>query len=147
MIDRAGFSFRLPLRVRWAECDAQGIVFFANYFTYFDVGMTEYFRALGHEFAGENALEFYTVHAEADYYDSAVYDDELEIGVRCARLGETSLQFAFALYRGNAALVEGRMIYVHAVPRTKTKTPVPGALIDAILELEKTPPERPERRD
>ena len=135
------FTFFHPLRVRWAECDAQNIVFFGNYFTYFDVGMTEYFRALGYAFAGEDALEFYTVHAQADYLASAIYDDALEIGVRCAQIGKTSVQFAFALCRGEAVLVTGRTAYVHALRNTKTKAPLPEELITAIVSFEKTPPE------
>lgn len=135
------FTFFHPFRVRWAECDAQKIVFFANYFVYFDVGMTEYFREIGFHFSGERSLEFYTVHAEADYHDSALFDEELEIGVRCERIGETSLRFGFALCRGDDVLVEGRTVYVHAVPNTKTKTALPSRLIEAIVSLEKTKPE------
>ena len=42
MTDRNDFKLLHPLRVRWAECDAQGIVFNVNYFLYFDVAMTEW---------------------------------------------------------------------------------------------------------
>jgi len=142
MTERTEFTIFHPLRVRWAECDTQNIVFFANYFVYFDVAMTEYFRELGHAFAGEGALEFYTVSAAANYFDSAVYDDELDIGARCARIGETSATFKFAVLRGNEVLVEGQTTYVHAVPKTKEKTPIPESLIGKIEAMERTPPER-----
>ena len=85
MVGIGDFTFTHPLRVRWAECDPQGIVFNVNYFLYFDVGMTEYFRALG--YSGETMEEFFTVHAEADYKAPAKFDDELEIAARAARLG------------------------------------------------------------
>ena len=139
---RDNFTFFHPLRVRWAECDAQNIVFFGNYFTYFDVGMTEYFRALGFKFDGDDALEFYTVHAEADYRDSAVFDDEIDVGVRCLRLGQTSLQMGFAIFRGDELLVEGRTAYVHALRKTKTKELLPQDFVERVLAFEKTPPER-----
>lgn len=142
MTTREQFSFFHPLRVRWGECDAQNIVFFANYFLYFDVAMAEYFRELGYALAGEDALEFYTVSASASYFDSAVYDDELEIGARCARIGNTSATLKFAVLRDDEVLVEGQTVYVHAVPKTKQKSPIPQALIDRIEALEATPPER-----
>ncbi len=44
---RQEFRFVYRLRVRWAEVDRQGIVFNGHYLTYFDVGITEYYRALG----------------------------------------------------------------------------------------------------
>ena len=46
MVEQVDFTFLHPLRVRWAECDAQGIVFNVNYFLYFDVVMTGWVRAL-----------------------------------------------------------------------------------------------------
>src|ERR1039457_2711426 len=44
---REHFTFCHTLRVRWAEVDKQGIVYNVNYFLYFDVGITEYWRAIG----------------------------------------------------------------------------------------------------
>ena len=136
------FTFFHPLRVRWSECDPQGIVFNVNYFLYFDVAMTEYMRELGFEFAGPQALEFYTVRAEADYRASAVFDDEIEIGVRCARLGVTSMSAGFVILRGGEVLTEGALTYVHAKPGTKTTTPLPQHFIDKVTAFETTAPAR-----
>ena len=44
----ADFAFLHPLRVRWNECDAQGIVFNVNYFLYYDVAVWEWTRAPGY---------------------------------------------------------------------------------------------------
>lgn len=137
---RAAFSLLHPLRVRWAECDAQGIVFNVNYFLYFDVAMTEWLRALGLQ--GEKTLEFYTVHAEADYKGSAKFDDMLDVGVRCVRLGCTSMTLEAAIFRGEEALTTGKLIYVHAEPKTQEKTPLPEDFIARVLAFEKTAPER-----
>lgn len=132
------FTFFHPLRVRWAECDAQGIVFNVNYFLYFDVAMTEYMRALG--FQGEDMLEFFTVNAQADYRGSAVFDDELEVGVRCARVGEKSMTLMLAIFRGETLLTEGSLTYVHAEPGTKNTSPLPKEFVARVLTFEKTPP-------
>ena len=59
----ADFAFLHPLRVRWSECDAQGIVFNVNYFLYYDIAVWEWTRALGYASWNE-APEFLTAHAE-----------------------------------------------------------------------------------
>lgn len=142
MSKRSDFRFFHPLRVRWAECDAQAIVFNVNYFLYFDVAMTEYMRAQGVSFVGDEGMEFFTVNAEANYRGSAVFDDMLDIGVRCAHIGNTSLKYAFAIFRGEALLTEGLLTYVHAEMGTKQKTPVPQDFIDRLVVYEIMPPVR-----
>jgi acyl-CoA thioester hydrolase len=137
---RTQFTFTHSLRVRWAECDAQGIVFNVNYFLYFDVGMTEYLRALG--FEGDQMVEFFTVHAEADYRAPAKFDDEIEVAIRCVRLGKTSMTLKAAIFRGDEVLTEGSLTYVHADVETQNKSPIPAAFVERILNFEKTPPER-----
>src|SRR5688500_14464966 len=89
------FVLRHPLRVRWAEVDAQGVVFNAHYLLYFDVAITEYMRALG-------CLGFstatYLVHAAVDYRRPARFDDDLIVGVRIGTLGRTSFRARFAVF-------------------------------------------------
>ncbi len=143
MTQRQLFAFLHPLRVRWAECDAQGIVFNVNYFLYFDVAMTEYMRALGYE--GAMTMEFFTVHAEADYRGSAKFDDMIEIGARCVRLGEKSMTLALAVFRGEELLTEGSLIYVHAELGTKTTSPLPASFIERVCAFETIAPERKSR--
>lgn len=140
---RSSFAFLHPLRVRWAECDAQGIVFNVNYFLYFDVAMTEYMRALGYE--GAMTMEFFTVHAEADFRGSAKFDDMIDIGARCVRLGEKSMTLALAVFRGEELLTEGSLTYVHAELGTKNTSPLPTSFIERVCAFEKIAPERKSR--
>ncbi|WP_375202153.1 acyl-CoA thioesterase [Hyphococcus sp.] len=139
MLARPSFTLLYPLRVRWAECDAQGIVFNVNYFLYFDVAMTEWLRALGLQ--GDKTMDFFTVHAEADYKGSARFDEMLEIGARCARLGRTSMTIEAAIFRGRDLLTTGKLIYVHADRDTQAKTPLPEDFIARVMSFEKTAPE------
>ena len=129
--------------MRWAECDAQGIVFNVNYFLYFDVAMTEYMRALGYE--GAMTMEFFTVHAEADYRAPSKFDDMIDIGARCVRLGEKSMTLSLAVFRGEELLTEGSLTYVHAELGTKNTSPLPPSFIERILAFEKIAPERKSR--
>jgi acyl-CoA thioester hydrolase len=117
------------LRVRYHECDAQGIVFNANWLTYFDVTLTEWFReafgsygALVEEFGADVVLAETTV----TFRGSARFDDELAASVGIERLGTTSMVALFTARRGEEALVEGRTVYVFVDPATMAKQPIPG---------------------
>ena len=110
------FRFFHPLRVRWAECDMQGIVFNPHYLMYFDVAFTEYMRAIGLPYPGAFAAEAtdtFMVSAKIDFRGSARYDDELQIGVRTSYFGTTSFRMALSIRRGADVLVEGVTAYVN----------------------------------
>src|SRR5690606_29057934 len=99
-MQREDFRFSTPLRVRWAEVDPQSIVFNGHYLTYYDVGMTEYFRALREATAVASMIgsDFLSVRTVRDSQAPAMFDDLLVIHVRVARLGNSSLQFAIGIY-------------------------------------------------
>ena len=142
---RDDFAFFHLLRVRWAEVDAQGIVFNPNYFLYFDVGMTEYTRAIGYSYPQQMramGTDLYAVNANANFMGSALYDDMLDIAVRVSRIGRSSFSFAMAVFRGDALLVEGSLTYVHATIDTRNSTPLPEDYVSRILAFERTPPEQ-----
>lgn len=127
------------LRVRWAEVDMQGIVFNAHYLMYFDVGMTEYWRALALRYAeAMQALggELYVRKATLEFVASARMDDEVDVALRCERIGHTSMTMTGAIFRGERALVGAEIVYVFADPATQTARPVPAALRELIQRYE-----------
>ena len=127
------------LRVRWAEVDMQGIVFNAHYLMYFDVGMTEYWRALALPYAeAMQALggELYVRKATLEFVASARMDDEVDVALRCERIGHTSMTMTGAIFRGERALVGAEIVYVFADPATQTARPVPAALRELIQRYE-----------
>ncbi len=139
------FRHSTPLRVRWAEVDAQGIVFNGHYLLYADVCITEYWRAIGVRYPTEVVdafgVDFYVVKSTLEYHASARFDDALDLRCRVARLGRSSLRFVIEMYRGEAHLVTGEIIYVCADPATQTSVPVPGGLRERILHFEVLTPE------
>ena len=142
-VPRGDFAFFHPLRVRWAEVDRQGIVFNGHYLTYFDVGITEYWRAIGYPYPDallKHGSDTFAVKATIEYKAPAGYDDLLEVGVRVGRIGRTSLQFLLEIHRGDALLISGELIYVNADADTRTPVPVPGFLREAIRRFERVPP-------
>lgn len=129
--ERADFRFAEPLRVRWSEVDLQGIVFNGHYLNYVDTAVAGWWRALGLPYAESmRALggDLYVRRASLDYAASARYDERLEIGVRCLRVGRSSSVVQAAVFRDGQRLVHGELVYVFADPATQTARPVPDVL-------------------
>ena len=117
MTQKTDFNFFHRLRVRWAEVDLQRVVFNGNYLLYFDVAFTEYWRATGlRDPIGQQkeGVELFVRKAQIEYHGSAGFDDVLEIGVRCAKLGRSSMTITIAIFRGDEHLIDGELIYVYA---------------------------------
>jgi len=142
---RDDFTFVHQLRVRWAEVDRQDVVFNGHYFLYFDIAITEYWRALGFAYPNDIAHRFgsdlYAVKATAEYHGSALYDDIIDVCCRTARFGRSSMQCVLGIYRGEVHLTSGELIYVNADPRTRKSTPWPEQFVQAVFALERLPPE------
>jgi len=140
---RSDFTFSHSLRVRWAEVDRQGIVFNGHYLLYFDIGITEYWRAIGYPYPDALLAEgsdMFVKKASLEYHGPAHYDDLLDVLVRVARIGRTSLQFLLEIHRGETHLIEGEIIYVNADPSTRKPAPVAAFLREAIARFERVAP-------
>jgi len=138
-------QFRLAhaLRVRWAEVDRQGIVFNGHYLTYFDVGIGEYWRAIGYPYPDAllaAGCDTFVVKAIVEYHAPAQYDEQIDVLVRVGRLGRTSMQFLLEIHRGEAHLISGEIIYVIADPQTRKPIPIPDFLRTAIAGYERVMP-------
>ena len=108
---RRHHRFTHRLRVRWAEVDAQRIVFNGHYLMYFDTAMGEYWRALGLPYESAMARlggDLYVRKTTLDYHASARYDELLDIHVRCEHIGNTSMRMHCEAYRADTLLVSGR---------------------------------------
>jgi YbgC/YbaW family acyl-CoA thioester hydrolase len=117
--------------VRWAEVDLQKIVFNGHYLMYFDTAIAGYWRALAmpyHEAMAQLQGDLFVRKATLEYEASARYDEQLEVGIRCGRIGNSSLVFAAAVFRGEQRLVHGELVYVFADPSTQKSRPVPSEL-------------------
>ena len=126
------FHFSTDVRVRLPETDAMGIVFHGAFFTYLEVGRTDYLRNLG--LAGSHAQpikDFANVVARAccDFRSSAHFDDPLVIHVRIAEIRRTSFRFDFRIvHKQEARLVaEGHTVHVAIDPGTLKPIGVPEA--------------------
>jgi YbgC/YbaW family acyl-CoA thioester hydrolase len=138
-LQRQNFRCVHRLRVRWAEVDMQKIVFNAHYLMYFDTAMADYWRALALPYESSmHAIggDLYVKKASVEYFASARYDDQLDVGLRCARIGNSSIAFEGAIFRGDTLLVTGELLYVYANPATQKSQPVPIALRSLLESFE-----------
>ena len=138
-MNRQDFRFFHALRVRWVEVDMQKIVFNGHYLMYLDTAVSDYWRALALPY--EQSLhgmggDLFVVKSSLEYKASALYDDLLHIGMRCARIGNSSIVFDGVVFRGEQMLVKGELVYVYADPQTQTSKPVPQVLRDILLGFE-----------
>jgi YbgC/YbaW family acyl-CoA thioester hydrolase len=128
---RQDFRFFHRLRVRWAEVDMQKIVFNAHYLMYFDTAITDYWRALAlpyEETMVHLGGDLYVKKASVEYHGSAKFDDRVDVALKCARIGTSSMTFTGAIFRGDELLITCELIYVFADPSSQTSKPVPDGL-------------------
>jgi len=136
---RSDFRFFHRLRVRWAEVDMQNIVFNAHYLMYFDTAITDYWRAIAlpyqasmHDLGGD----LYVKKATVEFNASARMDERLDVALKCARIGNSSMTFTGAIFRDNDHLISGELVYVFADPATQKSRPVPAPLRDLLTAYE-----------
>ena len=140
---REDFRFMNPLRVRWSEVDQQKVVFNAHYLTYFDIGITDYWRALAIPYeASMPALggEPFVRKATVEFHASARLDDQLEVGLKCARIGTSSMGFVGGIFRDEQLLISSELVYVFADPIAQVSVPVPQRLREIMLGYEACEP-------
>ena len=141
-MSREQFWFFHPFRVRYSEIDGQGVVFNAHYLTYFDTTITEYFRALGYDQyadAKQTGEDFHVVKSVIEYKAPVRFDQELDVGARVARIGNSSLTFELAIFLkgGHEALVTGEIVWVNTNQQTHRPVPISKAIRERIAAREK----------
>ena len=137
---RQDFRFAHRLRVRWVEVDMQQIVFNGHYLMYFDTAVTDYWRSLAMPYAAtmhQLGGDLYVKKASVEYHASAEMDDFLQVCMRCDRVGNSSMTFVGAIFRGDELLITSELVYVYADSVAKKSQPVPAALRDMLEAFER----------
>lgn len=132
------------IRVRYNEIDGQKIVFNGNYLIYADIGVTEYFRALGEgqpgPFFHQYGTDIVVVNAEVDYHASARLDDRLTLRPRIARFGRSSFALHCAIFRDGERLTDIALTYAHIDSETGRPTALPAGFIAEVRSFERVKP-------
>ena len=125
--------FRHNLRVRYNECDPQGVVFNANYLTYFDLTMTELWRELGgYQAMVDAGVDMVVAEATVRYLAPLRFDDVFEVVARIIRLGETSMTTELVVENGGEPAAEGQLRHVFVDPEGGAKQPIPDQIRDRL---------------
>jgi acyl-CoA thioester hydrolase len=138
---KSDYKFFFPLRVRYAETDAQGIVFYAHYLTYFDTAINEYLRDLPFDYiehVKRTGTDFHVVKAVIEFFSPSHFDDEIEAHVRTGKIGRSSLTFLIEIFPKNEEipLVKGEVVWVNTDQKTKKSARLPEELVVRVKERE-----------
>src|SRR5436309_2480261 len=129
-----GQPFEHKLRVRYAECDPQGVVFNSHYLAYFDINITELWRAAfgGYRAMTERGIDLVVAEAQLRFRSPARFDDELTLQIAVTRMGNTAITTSHRISRGGELVLEGTERHVVVELETMTKTPIPDWIRDGL---------------
>lgn len=140
----ADFRVQETVRVRFNEIDGQNIVFNGNYLIYADIGVTEYFRALGEGQPGPYFHQYGTdireVHCEIDYHAPARLDELITIAARISRLERAGFTVHCAIFREGERLTDIAICYAHLDRDSGGAAVLPGGFIAEVRRFEKRVP-------
>ena len=129
---------RTTLRVRYAETDQMGVVYYANYFVWCEIGRVEFFRQLGYDYKQmeiEDDCHLPVVEATCRYRAPARYDEEVVIETRVTALRSYVIKFGYRLLRlqaeGEQLLAEAETVHV-SVDKSMRKRQLPEKYVHAI---------------
>ena len=140
---KSDFKFMTTVRVRWMECDAQGIVYNGAYLGYLEIGQAEYYRNLGfaiYIIPKSGYFDFAVVKSTQEYKAPAKVDEIIELHVRISKIGTTSLILNLEIYpEGSDRLLTSiETVYVGYDAATESSRPVPDAIRQLVTHFEET---------
>jgi acyl-CoA thioester hydrolase len=124
----------ITIRVRYAETDKMGVVYHANYFTWFEIGRCELLRAIGRSYRDLEAagIGLPVIEAHCEYKSPARYDDELVVKTTGTLLSRARVGFEYEISRPVDATINAVGRTVHAAVDATGR---PCRLPDYIREL------------
>ncbi|MEU5995345.1 thioesterase family protein [Spirillospora sp. NPDC047418] len=127
--------FTHRLRVRYSECDQQGVVFNGHYLFFYDVALTEMWRALLGDYGEmvEDGYDLVVAEARIRFREGARFDEMLEVSMPVAHLGTTSMIVRPVFRVGGRLIADGEVRHVFIDPASKAKREMPPQ-VRAVLE-------------
>jgi len=121
------------LRVRYAETDQMGVVYYANYFVWFEVGRTDWLRETGWSYRAMEAdgVSLPVIEAHSDYRQPSRYDDEIEVRTRATLLSPIRMRFDYEVVRDGTVLTTGHTVHV-AIDGSGKPCRLPARVLDML---------------
>jgi acyl-CoA thioester hydrolase len=132
------FSFSTPVRVRFADTDAQGIAHNSVYLVWFEVARVEYLRefAGGYQALRDRGIEAIVLESLCRYRIPVRFDDELVVNARCISVRGARFRYEYAIVRGQEVVADGHTEHACVDAVTLRPTRVPDWLAAAIEAAE-----------
>jgi acyl-CoA thioester hydrolase len=142
-LSKLDFKFKHTLRVRWKECDIQGIAYYGSYIDFIDVAQAEYFRNLGiltHQANDRKVFDLAAVKVTLEYKSPARIDELIDIFLRVEKIGRTSIDKRSEIYRSDTdeLLCSGQSISVNFDSELGKSRDVPAEIRAIIDKFEST---------
>jgi acyl-CoA thioester hydrolase len=133
-----GYGFSTPVRVRFADTDAQGIAHNTAYNVWFEVARVEYLRAFagGYQALRDRGIEALVLESFCRYRQPARFDDALDVYARCGVVRGARFRYEYAITRGDELLADGWTEHACVDATSFRPVRVPGWLVDAIRRAE-----------
>lgn len=129
--------FDTTIRVRYADTDTMGIVYYGTYPIYFEVGRAEFMRARGFPYKRfeDSGYHLVVVQLEAKYYNAAAYDDLLTVRTRIGELKSRGITFLYEVFNDGDLIVEGKTRHI-CTNSDKRTVVIPASLFEALKDGE-----------
>jgi len=133
-----GFTFSVPVRVRFADTDAQGVAHNTAYLVWFEVARVEYLRSFagGYQALRDRGIEALVLESLCRYRIPAKFDDDLVVHTRCVGLRGSRFRYEYAILRGEELIADGHTEHACVDGETFRPTRVPDWLAEAIRSAE-----------
>jgi acyl-CoA thioester hydrolase len=142
-LSKLDFKFKHTLRVRWKECDIQGIAYYGSYIDFIDVAQAEYFRNLGiltHQANDRKVFDLAAVKVTLEYKSPARIDELIDIFLKVEKIGRTSIDKRSEIYRSGTdeLLCSGQSVSVNFDSELGKSRDVPAEIRAIIDKFEST---------
>ena len=134
---RVAYRHFLPVATRWMDNDAYGHVNNVVYYAYFDTVVNAYLIAAGVLDIANSPVIGLVVETGCKYFSAVAFPDEIDAGLRVAKLGNSSVRYEIALFRrgSDVAVAQGHFVHVYVERTSRRPVPLPGPLRKALNKI------------
>lgn len=135
---RGDYPHFQPITTRWHDNDIYGHVNNVTYYSYFDSAVNAYLVEVGGLDIHNGEVVGFVVSSSCDYFASIAFPERIEIGLRVAKLGNSSVQYELAVFKQgeDQACAAGRFVHVFVERASNRPLPIPERLRTALAALQ-----------
>ena len=135
---RSAFPHLLALPTRWMDNDSYGHVNNVNYYSFFDTAVNRFLIDRGVLDIHKDDIVGFVVETSCSYFSSISFPDTIHVGVRVAKLGNSSVRYELALFRNDEALpsAAGHFVHVYVDRRSNKSVPIPQQVRAVLADLQ-----------